>query len=287
MQILRHLKKLRPDIAMLQETHLGEGDLSRMKKLWVGTVYGSPAQGNRAGVLTLIHKHFPHTLVSHDTDEEGRISHLVIDHYGERLNLFNVYGPNGENKEFFHELGVRVGCTRSENTLVGGDFNTVGHPSEERQAETSSERNTPSRSADRVLPPFLQDTGLSDCWRDSHPDSREYTHYSHAHKSWSRIDLLLLSDGLRKRLQSADIENMVISDHSPVCVTLWETLPRGTDIIWRFPAHLTRNEGFRTLLQGWWLEFLSDNKNHLGSPPLLWATAKAVLRGRIMGYVNS
>lgn len=61
MQTLRHLKRLRPDVAMLQETHLWVEDLQRMHKLWVGTVYGSPAKGGKAEVITLIHKNFPHT----------------------------------------------------------------------------------------------------------------------------------------------------------------------------------------------------------------------------------
>lgn len=35
MKILRHLKQLKPDIALLQETHLPKEDFSRLQKLWV------------------------------------------------------------------------------------------------------------------------------------------------------------------------------------------------------------------------------------------------------------
>lgn len=34
------------------ETHLQEEDFHRMQKLWVGAVYGAPAVGRKAGVLT-------------------------------------------------------------------------------------------------------------------------------------------------------------------------------------------------------------------------------------------
>lgn len=287
MQVLRHLKRLRPDVAMIQETHLREGELALMKKLWVGSVFGSASRGNKAGVITLVHKQLAHSLVSHECDEEGRMSHLVIDHSGERWHIYNVYGPNSDNKDFFRNLGTLVGQTRSDFTLVGGDFNTVQHPSEDRKSDAQSGGGTSHRVTDTVLTPFLRDTGICDAWRDAHPDSREYTHYSHAHQSWSRIDCLLLSEKLYRRMQSAEVEPMVISDHSPVTVTLWDSLPRGTDFLWRFPAHLSRTEDFRARLKVWWLEFISDNGGHSNDPSLLWATAKAVLRGRIMAYVSS
>lgn len=56
MRVLRHLRKLKADIALLQETHLGEQDYFRLRKLWVGKVFGSPAQGKKGGVITLLHK---------------------------------------------------------------------------------------------------------------------------------------------------------------------------------------------------------------------------------------
>lgn len=59
LKILRHLKRLKMDIALLQETHLKSPDFQRMKKLWVGTVLGSDASNRRAGVLILIHKNLP------------------------------------------------------------------------------------------------------------------------------------------------------------------------------------------------------------------------------------
>lgn len=56
MRVLRHLKRLRADIALLQETHLSEQDFHRMRWLWVGEVRGSSARDKKAGVLILVHK---------------------------------------------------------------------------------------------------------------------------------------------------------------------------------------------------------------------------------------
>lgn len=62
MQILRHLKHLWANLALLQETHLFVDNLSCLRKSWVGAVYGSPAVGLKAGVAILLHKNLRHTM---------------------------------------------------------------------------------------------------------------------------------------------------------------------------------------------------------------------------------
>lgn len=54
--VLRHLKKLKTDIALLQETHLRKEDFEIIRRLWVGEVVGSEGRGRKAGVLILIRK---------------------------------------------------------------------------------------------------------------------------------------------------------------------------------------------------------------------------------------
>lgn len=70
--ILRHLKKLRTDIALLQETHLLEKDFPRMAKTWVGEVVGSPALERKAGVMILLKKGLRINLLSIERDDKGR-----------------------------------------------------------------------------------------------------------------------------------------------------------------------------------------------------------------------
>lgn len=72
MRVLRHLKKLKADIALLQETHMKAEDYFRLKKLWVGEVYGFLAVGKKGGVLTLIHKKCTYKTEQVDADEKGR-----------------------------------------------------------------------------------------------------------------------------------------------------------------------------------------------------------------------
>lgn len=47
-KVLRHLKKLHTDVALLQETHPLDTDFHRLIKTWVGEVIGSSAKDRKA-----------------------------------------------------------------------------------------------------------------------------------------------------------------------------------------------------------------------------------------------
>lgn len=70
--VLRHLKRLGADVALLQETHLEDNKFFRLRSSWVGGVYGSSAQSHKAGVVTLLHKNVNCEVLSHQSDSEGR-----------------------------------------------------------------------------------------------------------------------------------------------------------------------------------------------------------------------
>lgn len=61
---------------------------------------------------------------------------------------------------------------------------------------------------------------LTDVWWLHHPLEREFTFYSHPHNSTSRIDYFLATEHTLPYLERPQIEDMVISDHSPISVLL-------------------------------------------------------------------
>lgn len=62
------------------------------------------------------------------------------------------------------------------------------------------------------LPEFLSMTDLVDVCRLYHPEGREFTHFSHAHNSWPRIDYFVLLRHLLSRVEHVSIRDRVISD---------------------------------------------------------------------------
>lgn len=66
----------------------------------------------------------------------------------------------------------------------------------------------------------MQTYNLVDIWRILHPNHRDYTFYSNRHKTFSRIDLLLISQSIAKNIINTEIHPIIISDHGPVSLKL-------------------------------------------------------------------
>ncbi len=54
-----------------------------------------------------------------------------------------------------------------------------------------------------------RDAGLTDIWRLTNPIVRDYTFFSHRHKTYSRIDFFLISSSL-----ADSVKVISITDHS-------------------------------------------------------------------------
>lgn len=128
-KILRHLRKYKIDVALLQETHLHEHEFKYLKKWWVGRVEGSPAVGRKVGVVTLLRKTLPYTVTTVDRDEEGRRLSITLQPEDATvtgsIKITNLYAPNSPNKEYFQELGDWYYKTHATRHVLGGDLNTT------------------------------------------------------------------------------------------------------------------------------------------------------------------
>lgn len=175
-----------------------------MQRSWVGTVVGSPAKGRSAGVLILIRKSLPHTILAHRCDpSEGQWSNVSLQVGAKTVDIWNVYGPNTDNI---------LASSDPSALIIGGDFNAVPSPLEDRSG-TPLRHSTSSTSHDDQLASLIDSSVLVDAWGFLFPLERDYTHFSHAHGVFSRIDLFLVSTSLLSKLCWVTIENMVVSDH--------------------------------------------------------------------------
>lgn len=282
--ILSHLKQFGADVALLQEMHLEAKDFPHLHYSWVGGVYGSSAQAHKAGVITLLHKGLNCEVIHQQSDADGRWLQLILKIGDQTISFHNVYGSNADSRDFFQRLKARMHSDSTVSRIVGGDLNVVVNNTEDQRGPTG--RLGGPRTHSSPLMSFLPNCQLLDSWRTLHPDGREFTHYSHPHNSWSRIDCLLISQTMLQRVDLVLIGDMVISDHAPVILQLTDVLPRGIHYLWRFPTHLSSDEEFQAVLRGWWLEYTATPVEHANTPGLYWETAKAVLRGHIMSYMN-
>lgn len=213
--VLRHLKKLRTDVALLQETHLPERDFQRMRKQWVGEVVGSPAIGKKAGVLVLIRKGINMTIADTESDREGRRVSVVMEKGTLALRITNIYAPNSPTLAYFQELTALMAQKPQAHHYVGGDFNCHMIDSEDRSGSKTSTTHPQRKREDSPLMTFAVSMQLTDIWRNFNPIERQYTYYSPTHKTFSRIDYILGTADTLSLIDRADIHEIVITDHAP------------------------------------------------------------------------
>lgn len=96
--------------------------------------------------------------------------------------LYNIYAPNKEEPEFFHEVN-RILANLEGYVILGGDFNQTMDDLDKCQ------NNIRSSPRDRAAIHALKDdNGLTDIWRLVKPRERKSTFFSNCHKTFSRID---------------------------------------------------------------------------------------------------
>lgn len=132
------------------------------------------------------------------------------------------------------------------STFGRGDFNSTMDEVENRSGELSSVHHKTDHYSPTLLQHSFSSLQLLDIWRTFHPLDWEYAHYSHVHKTFSRIDYLFGTPDTHLLIENSQIHEIAISDHSPVTIDFRDTMPISTHRVWHFPAHLAMQKSFRS-----------------------------------------
>ncbi|MGL4338286.1 MAG: hypothetical protein ACRCST_15485 [Turicibacter sp.] len=127
---------------------------------------------------------------------------------------------------------------------------------------------------------------IVDIWRLHHPADREYSFFSHVHKSYSRIDLFFIDSKLLSKVSTSKYHNILISDHSAVTVSLGFGWAKPS-YNWRFNTCLLLDENFCQHILKSLTEFIEISDKGDVSDFVLWETLKVVMRGHIIGYEST
>ena len=102
----------------------------------------------------------------------------------EDLTIINIYAPNTGAAKYLKQLITKVKKYLDNNTLILGDFNLALSI-----LDRSSKQNISKET--RALNDTLDQMDFTDIYRTLHPNSTEYTFFSSAHGTFSRIDHIL------------------------------------------------------------------------------------------------
>ena len=205
---------------------------------------------------------------------EGRVAILKTIISGCKIAFVSVYAPSTFDPMFFPNL-TRALLELSEYKLVMGmDANAVIKAADDR----SSRREVGSQKhASLALRRFMSDLSLIDLYRFFKPNSKEFTFFSNRHKTYSRIDYILVSNAISSKFTKAEIWPAMISDHSSVFGKFCLVGSTQTPKRWRFNITLLQNADFCTKFLSELDDFLSFNEGSVDDPRILWDAIKGFI----------
>ncbi|XDV45285.1 hypothetical protein PO909_013405 [Leuciscus waleckii] len=281
-KILSFLIKERCQIAFLQETHLSDLEHIKLRRSWVGQVFYSSYNSKSRGVAILLHCSLPFTLDKTISDKEGRNVLLSGYLYGEHVVFGCIYAPTIYEASFIPQLISDLATFSSPYLLLGGDFNCTSDPN----IDVSPPQSTRSKKSIKTGE-FCKNVDLYDVWRVLHPLDKDYTFFSIPHQVFSRIDYFLSSRTVLGRIMDCTIATKVLSDHSPISVTISPPYRDPNCRHWRLDPTLLSNHSFTEHITSEWRQFISINKTPDISPSTLWEAGKAYIHGAIMSYTSA
>ena len=102
----------------------------------------------------------------------------------EDITIINIYALNVEAPQYIRQTLTDMKGEIDSNTILVGDFNTP-LSAMDRSSKQKSNKHT------QVWNDTLNEMNLIDIFRTFHPSAEEYTFFSSAHGTFSRMDHIL------------------------------------------------------------------------------------------------
>ena len=128
----------------------------------------------------------------------------------EDITIVNIYAPYIGVPQYIRQTLTDIKWKIDSNTIILGDFNTPLTPMD-RASKQKINKET------QVLNDILDEIDLIDIFRTFHPNAEEYTFFSNAHGTFSRIDHML---GHKSNL--INLRKLRSYQSSSLTSTLWD-----------------------------------------------------------------
>lgn len=170
-----------------------------------------------------------------------------------------------------------------KHIIIGGDLNCHLSPAIDKSPPGRQGHSLHARFVDA----FCEDAGYTDVWRAQHHTDREYTFFSSAAQSFTRIDYFLLPRSLLCSVIGYSIGPIIISDHAAVFLEYKLSHPLTRTRYWKFNPLVLTDEKFTSNFRDEFKFFFSTNSSSTSDSSLLWQTSKAFSRGIIISYTST
>ena len=167
------------------------------------------AYGNqkKAGVAILISDKIDFKIKPFIRDKEGHYIMNKGSTQEEDITIINIYAPNIGAPQYIRQMLTTMKREIDSNTIIIGDFNTP-LTTMDRSSEQKINKET------QALNDTIDQIDLLDIYRTFHPKVAEYTFFSSAHGTFSRIDHILVHKSSLRKFKKIKIVSSIFSDHN-------------------------------------------------------------------------
>ena len=166
------------------------------------------ANGNqkKGGVAILISDKIDFKIETVTRGKEGHYIMIKGSIQEEDITIVNIYAPNMGAPQYLRQMLTAIKGEIDSNTIILGDFNTPLSPMD-RSSTMKINKEI------QALKDTLNKMDLIDIYRTFHPKTTEYTFYSSAHGTFSRIDHILGHKSSLGKFKKIEITSSIFSDH--------------------------------------------------------------------------
>ena len=140
-------------------------------------------------------------------DNEGHYITIKGSVQEENITIVNIYAPNIGAPQHRRQTLTDIKGEIDSNTIIVGDFNTPLIPMDKSSRQKINKET-------QVLNDTLDKMDFIDIFRTFHPNAKEYTFFSNARETFSRIDHILGDKSNLSKFKNIEIISSIFSDHN-------------------------------------------------------------------------
>ena len=232
--LLLHLESWHPDVICLSDTRFNEDSEKKVMNLINFDCFFNSFNSQSRGVAILIKKSTPISVIGTDKDNDGNFIALKCLYESKEFIISCVYGPNRDEPIFFDTIFEKLSESNTPHQIICGDFNvTIDHTLD--NMNYVEPRSTRSR---KKLNELMETHHFLDSYRQLNGNNKMYTWSKINGRQKARLDLSLITQGLRPFITKCDKLTPFQSDHAPLLLELDFTKFKKGRGTWRFDDSL-------------------------------------------------